>query len=104
MATVGGEIVGTAALCRVDADTFELCKMTVASGMRGRQVGQKLMAHCLEVARARGAVRVTLETNKKAEAAIGLYLKNGFEHRPFPTDHPSAFARADVYMVKELCA
>ncbi len=103
LARVGGEIVGTAALNRVDADTFELCKMTVASTMRGRKVGQKLMAHCLEVARARGALRVTLETNKKAVAAISLYEKHGFEHRAFPP-HASAFDRADVYMVKELCS
>ncbi len=49
-----------------------------------------------------GVKRLVLETNHKAEAAINLYRKNGFEHRPFPPDHPPGFERADVYMELEL--
>lgn len=100
LARLDGEIVGTAALKRLDADTLELCKMTVATHVRGRQVGQKLLTHTLQAAQASGVSKVTLETNKKAVAAIALYRKNGFQHQPFPADHPPSFDRADVYMEK----
>lgn len=102
LAQVEGDYLGTAALRKLKPDTFELCKMVVTARARGRQLGQKLLSHAIAKARMLGVKRLVLETNHKAEAAINLYRKNGFEHRPFPPDHPPGFERADVYMELEL--
>lgn len=102
LARVGKEYLGTAALRKVDENTFELCKMCVAEKARGLQIGKKLLDHALAKARMLGTAKVTLETSHKAKAAISLYRKAGFEHRPYPPDHPPAFARGDVWMELEL--
>ncbi|MBS2040062.1 GNAT family N-acetyltransferase [bacterium] len=102
MAKVQAECLGTAALRRVDEQTYELCKMVVTPRARGRQVGQRLMRHAIAKARMLGARKIVLETNHKAEAAIRLYRKNGFQHHPFPADHPPGYARADVWMELDL--
>jgi ribosomal protein S18 acetylase RimI-like enzyme len=102
MAQVDGHCLGTAALRKVDDHTYELCKMVVTPRARGRQLGQKLMRHAIAKARMLGARKMVLETNHKAEAAIKLYRKNGFQHHPFPADHPPGYERADVWMELDL--
>lgn len=102
IAQVDSECLGTAALRKMDDQTFELCKMVVTPRARGRQLGQKLMRHAIAKARMLGARKIVLETNHKAEAAIKLYRKNGFQHHPFPPEHPPGFERADVWMELEL--
>jgi len=102
MGLLENEVLGTAALRKVDAKTFELCKMVVTPRARGRQLGQKLLRHAIAKARMLGSEKIVLETNHKAEAAIKLYRKNGFQHRPFPAEHPPGFERADVWMELDL--
>jgi ribosomal protein S18 acetylase RimI-like enzyme len=102
MAQVNSECLGTAALRKVDEQTYELCKMVVTPSARGRQLGQKLMGHAIAKARMLGARKIVLETNHKAEAAIKLYRKNGFQHHAFPPEHPPGYERADVWMELDL--
>ena len=102
MAQVNSQCLGTAALRKVDEETYELCKMVVTPSARGRQLGQKLMRHAIAKARMLGARKIVLETNHKAEAAIKLYRKNGFQHHSFPPEHPPGYERADVWMELEL--
>lgn len=102
MASVQGVCLGTAALRKVDEQTYELCKMVVDPRARGRQLGQKLMRHAIAKARMLGAHKIVLETNHRAEAAIKLYRKNGFQHLPFPAEHPPGYERADVWMELDL--
>ncbi|WP_404363453.1 GNAT family N-acetyltransferase [Corallococcus coralloides] len=103
-ARVDGQVLGTCALRREDADTFELCKMAVAPEARGRDLGDALMRAALATARERGAKRMYLVTNSALGPALGLYRKHGFvTTRSGPeVSRDTGYSRADVEMSVEL--
>ncbi|MBZ4374789.1 GNAT family N-acetyltransferase [Corallococcus sp. AS-1-6] len=103
-ALVDGQVLGTCALRREDADTFELCKMAVAPEARGRDLGDALMRAALATARERGAKRMYLVTNSALGPALGLYRKHGFvTTRSGPeVSRDTGYSRADVEMAVEL--
>ena len=80
LAVKAGEVVGTAALLKMDDGGFELAKMTVAADARGLGIGKLLMKAAIERARALGARRLFLESNSVLDAAIQLYESTGFEY------------------------
>jgi ribosomal protein S18 acetylase RimI-like enzyme/SAM-dependent methyltransferase len=53
--------------------------MGVAADHRGRGIGRRLLAACLDKARAKGITRVELEVRADNERAIRLYESMGFE-------------------------
>ena len=75
-----GRLVGIAALQQLRRDEGELKTMHALPESRRRGVGRALVGHVLEVARARGYRRVSLETgNFEAFApARALYERCGF--------------------------
>jgi putative acetyltransferase len=88
----GGELLGIGALKRLDDLHAELKSMHTAEGARGRGVGRVMLAHLLDVARARGCRRVSLETGSMAAyaPARALYAAAGFEVcQPFGGYRPS---------------
>ncbi|WP_375744054.1 GNAT family N-acetyltransferase [Corallococcus interemptor] len=103
-ALVDGQVLGTCALRREDADTFELCKMAVAPEARGRDLGDALMRAALATARERGAKRMYLVTNSALGPALGLYRKHGFvTTREGPeVSRDTGYSRADVEMAVDL--
>src|SRR3954463_1574428 len=68
------ELVGVGALKELDPAHGELKSMHVAAEVRRNGVGRALVDHLLEVARARGYARVSLETGsgKGFEGALAL--------------------------------
>jgi carbonic anhydrase len=52
--------------------------MYLAPGERGAGLGRQLLRACLDVARARGARSVVLDTIDAMKAAISLYERHGF--------------------------
>jgi GNAT superfamily N-acetyltransferase len=52
----------------------------------------------IEHARAIGAKRLYLETNRRLTSAIHVYESLGFEHLSSERVKPSPYARANVYM------
>jgi putative acetyltransferase len=98
MAVQDGVPVGTCALLAMEEGTFEVAKMTVAEQCRGLGIGKKLLSHVIEHARARGAKRLYLETNRELSNAIHVYESLGFRHLPPERVIPSPYARANVYM------
>lgn len=78
-AKVDGVIVGTCALQKTDDDVYELTKMAVTRGYRGRQIGKRLMQATLERARRLGARKVFLVTNSGLAPACTLYRRSGFK-------------------------
>lgn len=76
-----GELVGGAALKRLDATHVEVKSMHTLERARGRGVGEAMIEHLLAVARDRGYRRVSLETGTTVDfvAARGLYAKAGFQ-------------------------
>jgi GNAT superfamily N-acetyltransferase len=78
-ALIGGKAVGTAALLKVDEQTYELTKMAVEPSFQRKQAGRKLAEAALDKARTQGAEAVILWTDSKLHAAVSLYQKLGFE-------------------------
>jgi len=94
-----GEIVGCAALMKVDEHTYELSKMAVTQTHQGLGIGKRLMEHCLEVARTHNFKSLILYSNTKLQTAIEMYRKHGFKEISFESTH---YKRANIKMVLDL--
>ena len=90
---VDGQVLGVAALKRIDDEHAEVKSMHTAEEARGRGVGRALVDHIVELARERGYKRLSLETGSGPAfvAARALYASAGFEpcgvfgdYRPSP--------------------
>ena len=75
-----GSLVGIGALKQLGPDHAEIKSMHTAAAARGRGIGRALLTRLLEVARARGFRRVSLETGTTAAYAPArfLYQSAGF--------------------------
>lgn len=98
LAVRDGETVGCCALLRMGPGEFELAKMAVTESARRNGIGRQLLETAIAEARASGAHRLYLETNRKLVGAIRLYESLGFRHLPPERIVPSPYVRADVYM------
>ena len=76
--------------------------MAVTEACQRAGVGRRLLEEAIAAARAAGATRLHLETNRKLGAAIRLYESLGFRHIPAERVAPSPYARSDVAMELEL--
>lgn len=76
-----GQLVGVAALKRLDETHGELKSMHTREAERGRGVGQALVEHILAFAQEAGYRRVSLETGTTEHfaPARGLYARIGFK-------------------------
>ncbi|GAA0346389.1 hypothetical protein GCM10009092_08570 [Bowmanella denitrificans] len=92
-------IVGTCALLNKGDGIFELTKMGVIAKARGIKVGEPLLQYVIGQAQLMPVSCLFLLTNKKCEAAIHLYEKNGFVHSDeIMQRFGAAYARCDVAM------
>lgn len=89
------KIVGTISLLKIDKTTFELSKMAVTDGVQGLGIGNKLMEHCMAVAKEKGIKKLVLYSNRSLLPAIYLYKKFDFEEVPL---EDGVYERADVKM------
>jgi putative acetyltransferase len=76
----GSDLVGCAALKRLDAKHAELKSMRTSSRHRRQGVGKLILEHVLSEARRLGYLRMSLETGSMAffEPAHALYASYGF--------------------------
>ena len=76
----GGELLGVAALKRLDDEHAEIKSMHTAAAARGRGIGRSLVDHLVAVARERGHRRLSLETGAGPAfaAARSLYASARF--------------------------
>lgn len=103
IADLDGKPVGTAALVRGhQPDTLELVKMSARGDLRGNGIGKALMEASVAAARRMGAGRIWLESNRKLEAALGLYRSAGFRELSDDELKGTPYSRCDVQMVLEL--
>jgi GNAT superfamily N-acetyltransferase len=98
MAIRDSQPIGCCALLAIAPDEFEVAKMAVTESFQGAGIGRRLLERAITEARAAGAHRLYLETNRKLATAIRLYESLGFRHLPRERVVPSCYARADVYM------
>ena len=94
----GGEIVGCVALKPLKGGGFEVAKMAVVEGHKGKGLGRALMQACVDRARHLGARRLYLETNSALAPALGLYRAFGFQDLTGMVRGPDDYARVDVWM------
>ena len=98
------DLLGCGALKEIDPGHGEVKSMHTAETHRGKGVAAQILVHILDVARARGYRRLSLETGSMAAfaSARGLYARHGFEFCA-----PFAGYREDpnsVFMTLELTA
>ena len=89
------KIVGTFSLLKIDETTFELSKMAVTVGVQGLGIGNKLMEHCMSIAKEKGIKKLILYSNRSLLPAIYLYKKFDFEEVPL---EDGVYERADIKM------
>ncbi|MBC5776012.1 GNAT family N-acetyltransferase [Pontibacter sp. KCTC 32443] len=99
MAKYNNEIVGTCALINDGNGIYELAKMAVTPKAQGLKIGKLLGEAAIKKARAAGALKVYLVSNRRLETALNLYKRLGFVEVPMP---PSIYERADIKMEIEL--
>jgi N-acetylglutamate synthase-like GNAT family acetyltransferase len=97
IAELDGRVVGVVALAPDGSGALELSKMAVATALRGRGIGRKLLAEAIDRARALGARSVFLGSSSKLPSAVHLYESFGFRHVPRETLR-LASTRIDVFM------
>lgn len=73
-----GQAVACGATRHLDAATTEVKRMYVRPDFRGRGLARRILAALEATARARGAVRLVLETGSRQPEAIALYRTAGF--------------------------
>lgn len=91
------EIVGTVSLLKFDDFTFELSKMAVSDRAQGLGIGNKLLTHCVTIAKENNIHKLFLYSNRKLLPAIHLYTKFGFIEVPV---EEGIYERADIKMEK----
>nr|WP_254281028.1 GNAT family N-acetyltransferase [Frigoribacterium sp. VKM Ac-2836] len=77
----GGTAVGHALVQSRDGE-WEVKRVIVADGQRGRGIGRLLMAELETIAREGGARRLILQTGDRQPDAVALYEKIGFTRIP----------------------
>jgi putative acetyltransferase len=95
-------VQGTCAVVPHEPGIFEIAKMAVSAGARGRGYGDLLMETSVEFARRAGARRVVIVSNTVLAPAIRLYQKHGFVR--VPLDQHERFARANIRLERALRA
>jgi putative acetyltransferase len=95
LAESNDEIIGTAALIKLNDTVFELVKMSVAPAWRGQGLSKLLIEACLEKARELNAKKIVLFSNHRLVAALKLYEKYSFQYVPV---EDSPFETADIKM------
>ncbi len=88
----GEELLGCGALKELDARTGELKSMRTTAKHLRRGAGRAMLEHLLDLARARGYRRVSLETGsgEAFEPALALYRKHGFVNGPAFGDYTAS--------------
>lgn len=92
----GDQLAGIGALKMLDADHGELKSMRTAEAFLRRGVANQFLLHILQVARARGISRLSLETGTQPgfAACHQLYRKHGFvDCEPFAEYQPDPNSR-----------
>jgi putative acetyltransferase len=98
-ARLEGAIVGTVALKPENDGGFELTKMAVDESWQGRGFGKRLLDVACERAKALGAPRIILYSQRSLKAAVTMYAKYGFTEVPLID---ARYSRCDVKMQKAL--
>lgn len=97
------EAIGTCALMEHEAGHYELTKMAVSSKASGLGAGRKLLKFVIDEAYKINCESLFLLTSTKCEAAIHLYLEEGFSHSKETREkYGPSYERCNVGMIHKL--
>jgi putative acetyltransferase len=99
---VDGELLGVAALKRLDDGHAEIKSMHTAEAARGRGVARALVDHLIAVARERGYRRLSLETGAQEAFAPARRLYERARFEPCGPFGDYRHSRASAYMTLSL--
>ena len=90
-----GELIGTAAMQKIDSYSYELIKMAVTEKHQGKGLSKLLMENCIAFAKKKTASKIIILSNRSLLPALSLYKTFGFTEVPLEaTDH----SRANIQM------
>jgi GNAT superfamily N-acetyltransferase len=78
IAEAGGRPLGSIFCVGMSDEVAKLRLFLLEPEARGRGLGQRMLAHCMDFARAKGYARMTLATHESHRAACALYARNGW--------------------------
>ncbi len=78
VAWADAEAVGCGAVRRLDDEVAEIKRMYVVPAVRGRRIGEAVLAALESEARRLGVTRLVLETGERQPEAMALYARSGF--------------------------
>ena len=99
MAEYDGVVAGTVGLRKVDEYSYEFTKMAVDKNFRRRSIAEAITYASFRKAKALGARKIILYSNKLNAGAIKLYEKIGFRHVEVEN---TVYKRANVKMVIDI--
>ncbi|MFD1315784.1 GNAT family N-acetyltransferase [Namhaeicola litoreus] len=104
VAILDNKIVGGAGIKHLSQSEDNICelqKMYILPEARNRKVGKELILKCLEFAKYCNYEKCYLETFPQMQAAINLYVRNGFTQINQALGNTSHYA-CNVWMIKNL--
>jgi ribosomal protein S18 acetylase RimI-like enzyme len=99
MAEYDSVVAGTVGLRKVDEYSYEFTKMAVDTSFRRRGIAEAISYASFKKAKALGAKKIILYSNKRNAGAVKLYEKIGFRHVEVEND---VYKRANVKMVIDI--
>ena len=93
-------IIGTVALMKENARSFEITKMSVTRESQGKGISKLLMDACIKMAKDKKWDRLFLYSNTLLVPAIQLYRRYGFNEIPLETG--SQYYRTNIKMELKL--
>lgn len=94
-----GELAGCIGLRKIDETNCEMKRLYVRPRFRGKHIGEHLVKHIIEEARAIGYSHMLLDTLPFLQSAIHMYKKYGFYEIPSYNDSPMD---TSIYMKLDL--
>jgi N-acetylglutamate synthase-like GNAT family acetyltransferase len=95
-AALDGDVIGACALLPFAEGILEFTKLGVDEKARGLGVARRLLRHCRDRAKAKGAHTLKIFTSSKLAPANALYLSEGFIQMEMTAEQKQRYQRADV--------
>ena len=95
-AAIDGAVVGSCALLNFAPGVFEFTKLGVDEKARGRGVARRLLTHCRDRAKEKGAHTLKIFTNLRLLPANALYRSEGFVEVAMTPEQKQRYKRADI--------
>jgi len=91
------QALGVVAVKNLSGGVYEFCKLVVLERARGLGVGRELVEACIRFARNAGGRLLMLQSFRRLEVALGMYVRMGFSPMTLPPEM-LVLARTEVVL------